>query len=626
MTDINESEKRRLRLLEEANALPETPGVYIMHDKTDRVIYVGKSRKLRNRVSQYFTNSEKNRKTERMTSSVYRFECVFCDTEIEALTLENVLIKKYSPRYNIKLKDAKSYPYIKITGGDWPVLRMSRQRSDDGGRYFGPYSSSATVFSVISQVNRIFRLPTCKRRFPQDIGKDRPCIYYQMGRCMGVCTGKISKTEYGATINSAAELLRGHTAPVRRELEERMMDFSEKEEFEAAARCRDAIKALDSLSQKQKAVAGPDTYQDAAGIFSDSAGEALSLLCIRGGALVSKFDYVVPPDVVDPAQAYITILAEHYRESGNLPRRLLLGDGFSDDDAELLTGLLTELAGKKTEAVIPQRGDGRKLCLMASENASQALLKDRRDIEKTEGIEAELAVALGLEILPERIESYDISNIGSEHITAGMIVVQNGRFSKKDYRTFTVKTTDGVDDYGALREVLERRFKHLADADKKSSEKSGLDIRPDLILLDGGLQHLNTALDVMEKSGEIIPVAGMVKDSNHRTRNLITRDGEIDIAKNRELFVFVYRIQEEVHRYSVGRMSAAKRRTVRHSSLEKIRGIGPAKASALIEHFGSMEAVRNASPETLAMVSGISVSDAAAVSAYFRSAEREKKK
>lgn len=626
MPNGNDFEQRRIRLLEEANSLPETPGVYIMHDANDRIIYIGKSRKLRNRVSQYFTNSDKSRKTEMMVSSVHRFECVFCDTEIEALALENTLIKKHSPKYNIKLKDAKSYPYIKITGGEWPVLRMSRQRYDDGGRYFGPYSSSQTVFSVISQVNRIFKLPTCKYNFTQARGRIRPCIYYQMGRCIGVCTGEVKQDEYNSIINSAADLLRGRTAPVRRKLEKRMFALAEMEEFEAAARCRDAVRALDSLSQKQKAVAGPDTYQDAAGMSSDGAGYAMSLLCIRGGALISKFDFIVPPDVIDPVQACITLLADHYEKNGSIPSRLLLGDGFSNDDSQLMTDLLSGISGKKTEALIPQRGDAKKLCVLAAENASQALRRDRNEIEKNEGIEYQLASVLGLECLPERIESYDISNIGQEHITAGMIVIENGRFSKKNYRSFTVKTTKGIDDYGALREVLTRRLKHLAVNEDNDHERSGLSVRPDLILLDGGMQHLKVALDVMKKAGESIPVAGMVKDGNHRTRNLVTEDGETDISKNHELFVFIYKIQEEVHRYSVGRMSAAKRKTVKHSSLEKIKGIGPAKASALLEHFGSLSEVRIASPEALSMVKGISASDAASVFEYFRVREGKSNK
>jgi excinuclease ABC subunit C len=633
------AEDIRRRLYREASELPETPGVYIMYDASDRVVYVGKSKKLRNRVSQYFGNSEKTRKTERMVASVRRFECVFCDTEIEALALENVLIKRHSPRFNVKLKDAKSYPYIKLTAGDWPVLRMSRQRRDDGARYFGPYSGSAAVFSVIGQVERVFGLPSCRRRFPEDIGRGRPCVYYQMGRCVGVCTGKVSPEEYAETVAQAVELLRGRTAPLRRALTERMEALSERCEFEAAARCRDAVRALDGLSEKQKAVASPDTYRDAAGIYADGSGAAMSLLCVRGGLLVSKFDFVVPTDVPDHVQACVSLLSEYYRGCGEIPDRLMLGPGFSDDDAELLGQLLVSLSGgagnrraasggadsaarsAKPEASVPRRGENLRLCEMAAENARQALEKEKRDTGKNEETLASLAALLGLEALPGRIEAYDISNIGDEHITAGMIVIRDGRFSPKEYRTFNVRTTAGADDYGALAEVLGRRLSRLTEAGGDAEAASGFGERPDLILLDGGRQHLAVALEAMERAGVSIPAAGMVKDGSHRTRSLVVPEGEVDIASRRELFVFIYRIQEEVHRFSVSKMSAAKRRTVRHSSLEKIPGIGPTKAAALIDAFGSLAAVRSASVEALAGVKGIGERDAEAVNAYFRSKE-----
>ena len=614
---LEEREARRLRLLEEANALPPVPGVYIMHDVTDKIIYVGKSRRLCDRVSQYFRNTEKNAKTEKMASSVYRFEYVVCSNEIEALTLENVLIKEHTPKYNIRLKDAKSYPYIKLTPGEYPRPVMSRSRKDDGGIYFGPYSGTASVFSVISTVNRIFGLPSCSRKFPRDIGKDRPCIYYRMGRCMGVCTGNVSADEYRRTVSEVGEFLRGHTGKVKKELEARMMSFAEGEMYEAAAKCRDAIKSIDMLSQKQKAVTAPDEDRDVAGIFTDDSGAAMTLLRIRGGAIVAKLDFNADTSVADYAQAFSSVLAEHYSSSGDIPGKLLLGDGFDADEGALLGEFLSGAAGKKIPVTFPEKGEGRRLCEMAAENACQALRREKEAREKDEQTEVILSSMLGLEQLPERIEAYDISNIGSEHITAGMIVSVNGRFVKKDYRSFTIKTTAGIDDYGALREALTRRFTHLKNNDP------GFSTPPDLILLDGGEGHLSVGLEVMNDLGLSIPMAGMVKDDSHRTRALITPDGECDIAAERSVFVLIYRIQEEVHRYSVGRMTAAKRRTLKHSSLEKIDGIGPGKAEALMKHFGTVAALKNANPSELSAVKGITAANAAAIKEYFAEKQRE---
>ncbi len=606
-------EERRVALLKEALALPEEPGVYIMRDATDKIIYVGKSRHLRDRVSQYFRLGEKNAKTERMVRSVYRFECIHCDTEIEALTLENTLIKQHNPRYNIRLKDAKSYPFIKLTAGEYPRFIMSRKRESDG-KYFGPYSGTGIVYSTIDFVNKALGLPSCKHRFPRDIGKVRPCIYYQIGQCRGVCTGKVSAEEYSGAIATACEVLRGNTSSVRRELEEKMLEYAENEQYELAAKCRDTVNALSKLSQRQKAVAAPDVDQDAIGFYADDVCSALSLLRIRKGMLIDKIDFTMGAEVIADAQALISLLYEHYKTSQDVPPRLLVGFDASEEDTALLSSLLSEMneKGRRVSVSVPQKGDNKKLCVMAVENAHQAALKYRRDSEKGDSATVRLAQLLSLEVVPDRIESYDISNLGDEHITAGMIVLEGGKFVKSDYRVFKITSTDGADDYGSLREALRRRFAHLSDADGAFAKT------PDLILLDGGALQLSVALEVADEMGINIPFAGMVKDDYHKTRALVTREGEVNIAREREVYVFLYKIQEEVHRFTVSRMSAAKRKTIKHSSLEKIHGIGAVKAKKLLAAFGSLSALRSASVEQISAVKGISVADAESVVQYFK--------
>ena len=592
-----------------------------MRDSSDKVIYVGKSRNLKNRVSQYFGNTAKNAKTARMVASVRRFECIHCDTEIEALTLENTLIKQHTPRYNIRLKDAKSYPYIKLTGEEYPRLIMTRKRLDDGGRYFGPYSGTQSVFSVISLMNKTFGLYSCKKKFPADFGKARPCINYQMGFCPGVCTGNVTREEYAERVSSVAEVLRGNTAKVRRSLEEEMLRCAEEEQYEMAARCRDAIEALRKLSEKQKAVASPGTDRDVIGVYEDGAVTMLCILRVRDGSLNDKLEFPLAGDVIADNSAMISLLFEHYKMSEDIPERILLGLDCTADEMIFLADSLSSLNQRKVDISKPVIGDNKKLCELAAENAKQAAMKYIRDNERTDEAAVMLASLLSLEVVPYRIEAYDISNIGSEHITAGMIVTEGGKFAKSDYRSFKIATTEGQDDYGALRETLTRRLKYLLPDNDAKEKNASFAAFPDLILLDGGVNHLSVALDVMDELGVSVPVAGMVKDEFHKTRALVAFDGEnyceINIAKQREVFVFIYKIQEEVHRYSIGRMTQAKRKTVKTSSLTKIEGIGPSKAKALLAAFGGYNGVKNASAEALKAVKGINSTDILRIRAYF---------
>ena len=602
----------RKNLLDKANSLPLTPGVYIMKDREGRVVYVGKSRKLKNRVSQYFQNSEKTVKTARMVASVWDFEYFLCDTEIEALTLENTLIKQHSPKYNIRLKDAKSYPYIKITDEAYPRLIMTRKRDKDKGKYFGPYSGVSTVFSVLDTLRTVLALPTCNRRFPRDIGKERPCLYYQMGRCCGPCTGKVSEAEYAATVALAADILRGNTGEVKRRLTEEMYAHAEAERFEAAARCRDTIGALERLRQKQTVVASPDSEQDVIGFYSDEVAACVSVFYIRGGAVIDKEEFLAGGERILDEDTLGAFICEHYRVREYIPKQILLSFPLSADELEGLSRYLSTMAGHKVTVRTPERGNNHTLCELVRSNAAEKVRQYRLDAEKDEGVLVRLAEILELPTYPSRIEAYDISNLGAEHLTAGMIVCEDGKLNKADYRHFKIKTVaDTADDYASMREALSRRLEHLSDREGSFAKL------PDLILLDGGRGHVGVIQELMVERGLDIPVFGMVKDDFHKTRALCNHDGEISIARENGVFALIYRIQEEVHRFTVSRMDAAKRKTLTHSTLTKIKGIGDAKAKALLSAFGGMAGVKAATEEEIAAVKGISKADAAGIREYF---------
>ncbi len=603
-----QSEETKKRLLEKANTLPPTPGVYIMRDRAGRVIYVGKSRKLKSRVSQYFQNNEKNIKTARMVSLVADFDYYLCDNEMEALSLENVLIKQHTPKYNIRLKDAKSYPYIKLTAEEYPRIVFTRRREGDKAKYFGPYSGVSTAYALIELLRRVLRLPSCSRRFPRDIGKERPCIYYQMNRCCGVCTGNVSPEELQATMRYAADILSGKRSEVEKALEEEMLRFADEERYEAAARCRDTIAALSAIGEKQKVVASPDAEQDIVALYSDDFCSCVSVFYIRGGVLQDKADFLYGADSILEPEDMSTFLCEHYRTREYIPPQVLLAFSIGDEDCAMLSDYLTQRAGHKITVREPVRGTLHTLCEMVQKNAAEQAKRYKLDTSKTEGTLSRLSELLRLETYPERIEAYDISNLGHEHLTAGMIVCVDGKFAKSDYRTFRIRTvTDGTDDYASMREALSRRLEHLKDGSGAFSKL------PDLILLDGGRGHVSTVREVLSERQLEIPVFGMVKDDYHKTRALCTEHEEISIAREQDIYSLIYRIQEEVHRYTVGRMDSAKRKTLRTSVLTRIAGIGDAKAKKLLAAFGGMGALRKASLEELAAVSGISRKDAEAV-------------
>lgn len=609
---IKENEERRERLLKKANELPLCPGVYVMKNAGGKVIYVGKSRKLKNRVSQYFQNSVKNVKTERMASSVWDFDYYICNTEIEALSLENTLIKQYTPRYNIRLKDAKSYPYIKITKEEYPRILFTRKREGDKAGYFGPYTGTSTVFSIMNLLQKTLGIPSCNRRFPKDIGKERPCVYYQMHQCCGLCTGKVSPEEYGELIRCAADILRGNTASARQKLEAQMMEYAEKEMYEAAANCRDTINALEKIKQRQHVVASPDMEEDVVGLYADDLCSVATILYVREGAVNAKSEFVFGTDSIADESGMVSFICDHYRMSEFIPKNIYLSFELDDEDRLLLEEFLGNISGHRVYVKSPERGEQKNLCELALANAREKAREYSAKFEGDSDTLVKLASLLQLEVVPERIESYDISNIGAEFKTAGMIVCENGEFVKADYRTFRIKSVDGTDDYASMREAIARRIEHLSDDSGAYSK------RPDLILLDGGRGHVSTIRELLHELGrDDIPVFGMVKDDFHRTRALCDETEEYDISNDRGLFTYIYKIQEEVHRFTVSKMQGAKRKTMRRSILENIPGIGAEKAKNLLKHFGTVTKVKAATREELCSVKGITLANAMAIEEYY---------
>ena len=599
-------------LREKAATLPLSPGVYLMRDRDGVVIYVGKSRKLKNRVTSYFVGSGHSVKTARMVSRVADFDYILCDGEMEALTLENVLIKKHSPKYNVKLKDAKSYPYIKISRGEYPALTVTRQREDDKGRYFGPYQSSATAHEALDAVKRVFSLPTCRRKFPEEIGRERPCIYDQMGRCVAPCRNGVSAEEYRALVKCAGWVLEGNVADTERELTAAMTGAAEREEYEIAAKYRDRIAALHRLSDRQKVVSDASVSRDVFALFENDLCGVFAVLNVRAGKLLNKNEYLFSAGEIAEGNDVTGLLLRYYSEIGDYPREVLTDFPLDPEDCAVLSDLFSREAGRAVSVKVPKRGELRDLCEMAQANARQRADRYRAETAREEGTLVSLASLLGLEVLPERIEAYDISNLGAEHITASMAVFVNGKPKRSDYRTFRIRTTDGIDDYGAMREALTRRLAHIGDGSPSLGDA------PDLILVDGGVGHVHAGKTALDETGHPeIPLFGMIKDDYHKTRAMTDGESEISFAKKQEVYVLIYKIQEEAHRIAVSSVMRAKSRTLTRSSLEKIPGIGPAKAKRLLAAFGSLRALSDADEKTLAAVRGISARDAGAIAAYF---------
>ncbi len=595
-------------LREKAAKLPLSPGVYIMKDEQEKIIYIGKSKLLKNRVSQYFQDTARhNLKTQKMVSRVRDFEYMLTDTEMEALSLENRLIKLHQPKFNICLKDGKTYPYLKLNVKDpYPRLIITRKRLQDGALYFGPYSGSGTAHAILQTVERVFHLPNCKHQFPKDIGKIRPCLYAHMKQCVAPCNNSISQEDYQSLCKEVALFLRGSYRETEANLIEKMEYASENLMFEAAAQYRDRITALKRLQQRQKVVASPNTEQDVFALYSDELCTCLTVYQIREGCILDSCNYFFHADHIIDSDTLSSFLFDLYIRKETIPKEILLGFPMEEGSVKLLQDFLSEHVGHKIHFKLPERGQSRALCDMVYKDAAQHALHYQAKADKDNDLLIRFAQLLQLEVIPERIEAFDISNFGNDAITAGMIVVDHAKFSKQDYRVYQIKGKIEQDDYAAMREAIQRRLSHKELP------------YPDLLLLDGGKGHVHTITALLQELKVSLPVFGMVKDDFHKTRALTDGENEISIAKDQSIFTFVYRIQEEVHRFTIHKMQQAKQKMLKTYSLTDIPGIGPKKAKALLLHFNSMEELRHATQDQLTSIREISSKNATDIIQYFQ--------
>ena len=575
-------------LKEKAQSLPLCPGVYLMQDKTNEVIYVGKAKKLRNRVSQYFLESSTHTpKTKLMVSKVDHFDVIVAASEFEALMLECSLIKRYMPKYNILLKDDKGYPYLRLDQQEaYPEITMVKSVQEDGARYFGPYGGRYLTQKVIDTLRLTFKLPNCPRRFPRDIGKDRPCLNFQMGNCDGWCRGTPDQAEFRERMIQAERLLGGNYKAVADELRQKMIAASDALEFERAAQLRDRMNAIEALGQKQLVTAGRMADTDAVGYYETEAKGCFAVLHYIDGNLMEK-DYEILPITGNPAEAVSSLIKQYYLARNAAPKRILLP--MEIDDADLFSQLLLQNLGKSVHIRVPQRGDGLRMLELAMQNARQEAERVTSREEKLRGTVDLLRQMLGMDSQPRRMESYDISNISGTDIVASMVTFVDGKPLKSAYKHFKLEGLDDQDDYASMRQVLHRRFSHYLAGDK------GFETAPDLLLIDGGVNHAETVRAELETMGIHIPIYGMVKDDRHRTRALVTPDGrEIGISGQQSVFALIGNIQEETHRFAITYHRKLRSRRVQGSSLDKIPCIGDKRRADLLKRFKTVTAVGQA--------------------------------
>ena len=589
-------------LKDKALSLPYAPGVYIMRNREDKVIYVGKAKKLKNRVSQYFQDTASHSpKTRAMVSKIHHFDVIVAASEFEALVLECSLIKRYSPKYNILLKDDKGYPYLRLNMKDiYPVITMVSKIADDGAEYFGPYGSRSMTRDLLEAIRLTLKLPSCSRQFPRDIGKDRPCLNYHMNQCAGWCQEKKSCTEYRLTMEQARQLLMGNFKQVASVIKEQMLTASEALEFELAANLRDRLLAVEALGQKQLVTAGSLADTDVIGYGETEAKACFTVLHFAGGNLLDK-DYEVLPLPDDKSEAVSSLLKQYYLSRGLAPKHVLLP--FEIEDAELFSELLEQQFGRRPKLRVPQRGDNVRLVELANKNAFEEAQRVTSREEQVSGTLTLLGKMLALEP-PRRIESFDISNISGTDIVASMVVFQDGKPRKSDYKRFKLEGLENQDDYASMHQVVKRRFAHYKAGDK------GFADAPDLLLIDGGVNHARVAVQALEELGLTMRVFGMVKDDRHRTRALVTPEGkEIAIDRNQAVFELIGNIQEETHRFAITYHRQLRSERLRYSELDNIPGIGPKRKQELLKQFKSLTAIGQA---TLPELERILPRDAAA--------------
>ena len=599
-------------LKEKALSLPYAPGVYIMRDQTDKVIYVGKAKKLKNRVSQYFQDTASHTpKTRIMVSKIHHFDVIVAASEFEALVLECSLIKRYMPKYNILLKDDKGYPYLRLDMREvYPRITLVSRLSDDGAEYFGPFGGRSVTHDVMEALRLTLKLPGCHLQFPRDVGKGRPCLNYHMNQCAGWCQEGKSCTEYRQTMTQARELLRGNYKSVADEIRGQMLGAAENLEFELAASLRDRLQAVENLGQKQLVTAGTLADTDVIGYGETEAKACFAVLHFSGGNLLDK-EYEVFPKPDEKTEAVSSLMKQFYLSRGLVPKRVLLP--FALEDADLFSQLLEQQLGRLPKLLVPQRGDNVRLVELACKNAQE---EAERVTGKDERVSATLTL-LGKMLMmapPLRIESFDISNISGTDIVASMVVFQAGRPHKSGYKRFKVEGLDNQDDYASMYQVVKRRFAHYQEGDK------GFEEAPNLILIDGGVNHANTAVHALRDLELAFPVFGMVKDDRHRTRALVTPEGqEIRIDNNQAVFSLIGNIQEETHRFAITYHRQLRSKRLRYSELDAIPGIGPKRKQELLRQFKSIQSIRQA---TLPELERLLPKDAAAaVYAHFRETE-----
>jgi len=610
-------DERLSRLRKKAMSLPLTPGVYIMKDSKSGIIYIGKAKALKNRVSQYFgSQNNHTSKVRRMVENVEDFDYILCDSEFEALVLECSLIKQHSPKYNILLKDDKGYSYIKVVDDEWKSFGIVRQKEDDGARYIGPYMSAAGISAAVDRAKKIFRIPQCNKKFPAEYGKSRPCLNYSIGQCSAPCAGKITRQAHNEAVERALDFIMNGSEKVVDELNRKMLEASENEEYEKAARYRDTIRAINKIADKQKVVAAPVKEQDVFATVGAKQGTnpkaCLSVLRFADYRLYDSEHFIIdlPEDLPN---ARHELIRSYYSIRDNVPSRIAV-DG-EIEEAGLLEEWLTSKAGKRVHIVLPQRGEQHSLVDMCRSNAAQKLALYLGRTGKSTAALDELGHMLGLNQPPEYIESYDISHTAGSNNVAGMVVFRNGLPFKKAYKRFSIKGFSGQDDYASMAEVIDRR---LTEYENNPDSGEGFGILPDLILLDGGKGQVNAVLPVLHRHGISIPVFGMVKDSRHRTRAISHSGGEISFTSKRAAFTLVSSIQEEVHRYSVAYHHAKSRNASISTTLTSVEGIGEKRAKALMKHFKTIKAMSQASEEEIASVKGMSKASAAALYKAFR--------
>lgn len=608
---------------EELKKLPAKPGVYIMHGERDEIIYIGKAILLKNRVRQYFQSSRnKSAKIEQMVSHIRRFEYIITDSELEALVLECNLIKEHKPRYNTMLKDDKSYPYIKVTvGEEYPRILFSRDMKKDKSKYYGPYTSAGAVKDTLELLRKLYQIRSCNRILPRDIGRDRPCLNYHIKQCKAPCQGYISKEEYHESIQKAMDFLNGSYDEILKSLEEKMMVASEAMEYEQAIEYRDLLNSVRQIAQKQKITSSEMEDRDVIACSCDGPDAVVQVFFIRGGKLIGREHFHLTVAVQEEkGQILGSFIKQYYAGTPFVPRELMLQA--SPDDEELLTEWLSSKKGQKVYIRVPKKGQKERLVELAFKNASMVLEQDKEKIKReelrTKGAMHQIEEWIGLSGL-QRIEAFDISNTSGMESVGSMIVYEGGKPKRSDYRKFKIRTVTGPDDYASMEEVLTRRFEHgLEELRNDENNGFGRFTRfPDLIMMDGGRGQVNVALRVLEKLKLNIPVCGMVKDDNHRTRGLYYDNVEIPIERNSEGFRLITRIQDEAHRFAIEYHRSLRSKEQVHSILDDIEGIGTVRRRALMKHFKGIEEIRNADIETLKEVPSMNEQAARQVYQFF---------